>query len=75
MATIAIRQTPRMGATTQQQKLLLSRFETQPVAAASRAIGKLGRTPAAAQQQGRARFDLAHLGQERRRLIHQPAPP
>jgi len=62
MATIAIGQMPRMAATAQQQKLLLDRIEAQPMAAAGGAIGKLGRTPAAAQQQGSARFDLAYLG-------------
>ena len=75
MAAIAIGQVPRTGTAAQQQELLLNGFETKSMAAAWAAIGKPGRTPAAAQQQGRARLDLAHLGQDGRGLIHRPAPP
>ena len=62
MAAVAIGQALRQATATEQHELLAHGFETQPFGAAGRTIGKHGRAPAAAQQMGLARVDLADFG-------------
>jgi hypothetical protein len=50
MAAITVRSALRQAATAQQQKLLTLRLQFKRIRTRKGTIGKLGRTPAAAQQ-------------------------
>ena len=64
MPTIAIGQTLRLTATTEQQVLLAIRFQTQSGWTKQGTVGKHGRTAAAAEQMGLTGFDLADFGED-----------
>ena len=61
VAAIAIRQALRQAAAAEDEQLLALDVKREALSAVARAIGKPGRVPAAAKQEGVAGFDPAHL--------------